>query len=67
MQDAQAQPQAQEVTPRQMQSMPLHEVEDSLMMTPSASERKSMLNSLLSDDEQSAASTFEPLRASNIS
>jgi len=35
-------------------------VEESLLATPSASEKKSMLNSLLSDDENSAASQFEP-------
>jgi len=52
-----------QVTPRQTSKQ--QEADESLLTTPSISEKKTMLNSLLSEDE---ASQFEPsTRASQVS
>lgn len=49
----------QEVTPRQMGTLTFREhANESLLITPSASEKKT--SSMLSDDDYSAASNFEP-------
>ena len=56
----------QEVTPRQMGPLTFREREnESLLMTPLASEKKT--SSMLSDDDISQASNFEPTRVSTIS
>jgi len=49
----------QEVTPRQMGTLTFREpANESLLITPSASEKKT--SSMLSDDDYSAASNFDP-------